>query len=94
MDEAAESEILRGTRLRYTADVEGMLERIDPPVAVILIHSLLALLAERVEPDRITDALVHNIAAQQHADGSWGGFGIQRPPTADSLFSPTATALE
>ena len=80
MDEAAAAEVTRGTRLRYTADVEGMLERIDQPVVDILLHSIFALAAERVEPDRITDALVNNVAANQHADGWWGGFGIQRPP--------------
>ena len=93
VDEAAAAEVARGTRLRYTADVDGMLERVDPPAVGILLHSLFALSAERTEPDRIIDALVLNVAAQQHADGWWGNFGIQRPPTADSPFSHTAFAI-
>ena len=48
-----------------------------------------------MEPDRIVDALVHNVAAHQHADGSWmdGGFGIMRPPTMDSPVSGTAYGI-
>ena len=60
---------------------------------MILIYSLFGLAADRVEPDRTIDALIHNVAAQQHTDGSWGSFGIMRPPTADSSISITVLAI-
>jgi Prenyltransferase and squalene oxidase repeat len=93
VDEAAAAEVARGTRLQYAAFAGGMLERLDPPEVQILMHSLFGLSAERVEPDRLTDALAHNIAAQQHTDGSWGHPGILRPPTLDSRCSSTALAI-
>jgi ankyrin repeat protein len=93
VDEAAASEVARGTSLGYTAQVDGLLQRMDPPTVVIPIQSLFALSAERTAPDRITDALVHNIAAQQHADGSWDSFGIVRPPTSGSLATATAFGI-
>jgi hypothetical protein len=37
--------------------------------------------------------MVHNVAAQQRADGSWGFPGIMRPPTADGGFTTTALAI-
>jgi hypothetical protein len=93
VDESAAAEVVRGTRLQYAAFSDGMLERLDPPEVQILTQSLFGLSAERAEQDRVTDALVHNIAAQQHKDGSWGRPGILRPPTMDSRFSTTAQAI-
>ena len=93
VDEAAAKEVARGTRLQFAAFADFLLERMDPPATIITIYSLVGLSAEHAEPDRITDALVHNIAAQQHVDGSWGAFGIQRPPTADAKISTTAFAI-
>jgi len=93
VDEKAASEVARGTRLQFSGFADFLLERVDPPAVEILNYALFALSAEKAEADRITDALVHNLAAQQHADGSWGGFGIVRPPTADGLFSVTAFSI-
>src|SRR5260370_870138 len=93
VDEEAAKEVARGTRLQFAAFADFLLERMDPPATIITIYSLVGLSAEHAEPDRITDALVHNIAAQQSTDGSWGAFGILRPPTADSKISTTAFAV-
>jgi hypothetical protein len=93
VDEPAAAEVARGTRLQYAAAAGAMLERLDPPAVEILTQSLFGLSAERVEPDRLTDAVAHNIAAQQHTDGSWGQPGILRPPTSDSRCSTTAMAI-
>jgi hypothetical protein len=93
VDEPAASEVARGTRLQFSAFAEALLERMDPPAVQIPIYALFGLAAERTEPDRITDALVHNIAAQQHTGGAWASRTIVRPPTGDLLFSYTAFAI-
>ena len=92
-DESAAAEIARATRLQFAAQAEGLFERQDLPAVEIEMMSLLGLSAERVEPDRTIDAMVDNVAAQQHADGSWGVYGIVRPPTADSHISSTAFGI-
>ncbi|HEY7211700.1 MAG TPA: ankyrin repeat domain-containing protein [Bryobacteraceae bacterium] len=94
-DAPAQAEMVRSLRLHFAALAGGMLERMDPPAVDILTYALYALYAEGAAPDRTTDAMVHNLAAQQQADGSWGrgSFGIRRPPLADSGFSPTAIAI-
>ncbi len=48
--------------------------------------------AQRVAPNPLTDALVHDIAGMQHADGYWIGM-TQRPPTQYSLVTETALAI-
>jgi len=94
VDEAAAAEVSKATRLRYMAEADGFLARMDPPAAEILIDSMFGLAAERVEPDRLMDSLMHNIVAQQHVDGYWQrGAGIMRPPTADSPVTYTARAI-
>ena len=93
VDEPAAAELARATRLQFAAQADGMLERQDPPAVEILTLALIGLSSGRVEPDRTIDAMVHNVAAQQHADGSWGGYGIMRPPTNDSLISVTAMGI-
>lgn len=94
-DQAAQAEMVRALRLQFAAFGDGLLERLDPPAIDILTYALYALAADGVEPDRVTDAMVHNIAAQQQADGSWGtaGLGIRRPPISDAGFTATAMAI-
>jgi ankyrin repeat protein len=91
VDEPAATELARATRLLFAAQVDGLLQREDPPAGVM--QALAGLSSERVEPDRTIDAMVHNVAAQQHADGSWGRYGIMRPPTADTLITATAFGI-
>jgi Arc/MetJ family transcription regulator len=93
VDEAAAAETVRATRLQFMAAVDGMLERSDPPASEILGLASFALAEEGAQPDRTVDAMVHNFAAQQLADGSWVYRGLRRPPTRDSLFSNTAIAI-
>jgi ankyrin repeat protein len=94
-DEAAQAEMVRTLRLQFAAFGDGMLERVDPPAVDILTYALYSLSADGAAPDRVTDAMVHNLAAQQQADGSWGrdGMGIRRPPISDTGFSTTAMAI-
>jgi ankyrin repeat protein len=92
-DEAAAAGLIKDTRLQFVAPAESLLERTDGPAVEIFTFALSALADEGVQPDRITDALVHNIAAQQLAEGHWPYRGIVRPPTADHLFTNAAFAI-
>jgi hypothetical protein len=93
-NETAAAETVRATHMQFAAFGDGMLERLDPPVVDILTYSLFALSAYGTQPDRVTDTMIHNVAAQQHADGSWGSLGgIVRPPLSDGKFSVTAMAI-
>jgi hypothetical protein len=51
------------------------------------------LLNSGYESDRVTDALVANIAAQQSRDGSWRVGGIARPPMEDGDFFRVALGV-
>jgi ankyrin repeat protein len=92
-DEPAAAEMVRATRMQFGVLGEGMLERLDLPVVDIVTYSLFALANAGVEPNRITDMMVHNIAAQQHTDGSWGSLAVARPPMADGRLSVEAMAI-
>lgn len=92
-DRAAAAEAARSTRVQFAAFADGLLERLDPPAVEILSTALMALAFDGTEPDRITDAMAHNVAAQQHADGSWGIAGIARPPITDGGFTVTAMGI-
>jgi ankyrin repeat protein len=93
VDDAAASEVVRGTRLQFAAFADGMLERMDPPVVDIISYTMFGVSAEHTPPDRITDAIVNNIAAQQLADGLWAHAGILRPPTMDTGLSASAFCI-
>jgi len=54
---------------------------------------LVSLAAQNYPADVLTDALVHDIAGMQRADGSWFGAGTQRPVMEYSPFSETAYAI-
>src|SRR5579883_1260901 len=94
IDEAAHTENIRATRLQFLASAESLLERTDTPDAQIPAFTLFALAQADVPPDHVTDALVHNLAALQLADGSWFWQAVLRPPTSDSPFSITALAIQ
>jgi ankyrin repeat protein len=93
VDEDAAGEALKATRVQFTSQVEGMFERSDLPAVEILTFALSALADADAPPDRVIDAMVHNIAAQQLAAGHWVYKGVTRPPTADNLFTNAAFAI-
>ncbi len=93
VDESAATEYVRATRLQFAAEADLMLERTDQPVPLINSYALFALAEEGVPADRVIDAVVNNLAAQQLAEGYWAYQGFMRPPTSDSPFSVTATAI-
>lgn len=93
IDETRESESLTATRRLFAIRAEGFLEREDGPAVEILTYALAGLADAAAPPDRTTDAMLHNIAAQQLASGHWLYRGIARPPTNDHLFTNAAFAI-
>jgi hypothetical protein len=49
--------------------------------------------SENAVPDASTDALVHNVIAQQRAAGNWHVGMVSRPPMEDGDFSRTALGI-
>jgi ankyrin repeat protein len=73
---------------------EALLEMSDavPDVHVTGAYALEALAAESHAADRVTAALVHNIAGKQMADGSWPGIA-PRPPIESGSIQSTAFGI-
>ena len=101
--EARERGIGRDEKL--TADILNVAVTVTKPSRELLLqrfhvggapmtHSLflVALAAQKYPADDLTDALAHDIAGQQHTDGSWDGIG-NRPPLEYSAFSESAYAV-
>ena len=72
-----------------------LLERMDINVPEIFASALVALAAENVPPNPVTDMIAANIAATQALDGSWhaqNGIG-DRPPTAQGRITRAAMCI-
>jgi ankyrin repeat protein len=94
VDEAAAAQELKTVRLQWASFEQVLLQRVDPPGAPdIMMFSLLHLAAENAAPDHSVDAMVHNIASEQHTEGNWHIAGIARPPIEDGDFSRTAVGI-
>jgi ankyrin repeat protein len=72
-----------------------LLERMDIGVPEIFASALVALAAENVPPNPVTDMIAANIAAAQEPDGSWplqNGIG-DRPPTSVGRITRAALCV-
>ena len=92
LDQSAANEDSRSTHLQLGAAEQPLLQRMDPPAPEILSYALLQLAAGDIQPDRGTDAMVYNLAAQQRQAGNWH-MGVARPPMGDGDFSRTALSI-
>ena len=91
VDETVATELARGVRLGSSAFEQPLLQRMDAPAGPdILDFTLLQMAATTPEPDHATDAMVHNIAAQQRDTGNWHFGGMARAPMEDGDFFRTA----
>jgi ankyrin repeat protein len=94
VDEAAtlaQMPILKG---QWSSAMDSLILRQDPPGGSDTIDfALFALAAAGYRPDTMTDAMVHDLAAMQLADGSWPGGGIARVPIEDSTFTRVAMSI-
>jgi N-acyl-D-amino-acid deacylase len=72
-----------------------LLERMDINVPEIFASAMIALAAENVPPNPVTDMIAANIAATQALDGSWhveNGLGA-RPPSEEGAISRVAMCV-
>jgi ankyrin repeat protein len=84
---------LKGVQLAFAGFVQPLLQRGDPPVVDILLYAGFQMASENVVPDQTTDAMAHNLMAQQRAGGNWHEGWVARPPMGDGDFSRTAMAI-
>ncbi|MGH9594788.1 MAG: ankyrin repeat domain-containing protein, partial [Bryobacteraceae bacterium] len=93
-NEAASRDRLKVLEALWGNRVDALLQRLDPPGGMDTIESsVFQFMAEGCPPADVTSAMVHNLAAQQRADGSWSFRGIARAPIADGDAPRTAMAV-
>ena len=94
VDEKALEDRQKLTRASYVGRWPMLLERMDvggsPDVPL---YALVSLAATGYAPDRVTDAVIANIAAQQLSDGRFRRVGLARPPIEDGDFVRNAIAI-
>ncbi len=92
VDEKAAAERLKMLEAVYPT--EPLLERMDAAGAMEqLAYPLVGLAANNHPGDRLTDAMVANIAAQQRSDGSWHVGAAARPPAEEGDIFRTAVCV-
>ncbi len=94
VDEAAAAAQLKSVKLQWASFDQVLLQRMDPPGAMdTIMYSMLQLANDGIPADRVTDAMVHNVAGEQRKEGNWH-FGLTaRPPMEDGDFSRTAICI-
>jgi ankyrin repeat protein len=94
LDDKEAASRLAVTKGRFVGSVPHLLERLDAPgTPDVPLFSIGALAAIGYEPDRMTDALAINVAAQQYADGRWHVGWTARPPIQDGDITRTALGI-
>jgi ankyrin repeat protein len=94
VDEAVAAQQVKSMTLFMASLEQPLLQRGDPPGAPdTLEYAMLHMAADGYPADRTTDAIVHNLAAEQHAGGNWHNESLARPPIQDGDFTRTATAI-
>lgn len=92
VDEKAAAERVKMLQVVYPT--EPLLERMDAAGAMEQIaYPLVGLAANHYPADRMTDAFVANVAAQQRADGAWHVGAAARPPAEEGDIFRTAVCL-
>ncbi|HYP09672.1 MAG TPA: ankyrin repeat domain-containing protein [Bryobacteraceae bacterium] len=94
IDEKAAQEEVKTARSLWLGLSEGLLQRMDPPGGEDMLNApLLGFAAMHAPADKVTDALIFNLAAMQKQNGSWIVSGFARSPSADSTISRTVMSL-
>jgi ankyrin repeat protein len=94
VDDALQQGQLAGDRAFFAGTGDQLLLRFDPPGGIdTLDYTLLHFSAAGQKSDPAVDPLIHNVAAEQMADGSWHSGGVARAPMADSDIVRTALSV-
>jgi ankyrin repeat protein len=94
LDDKEAASRLAVTKGRFVASVPHLLERLDVAgTPDVPLFSIGAMASVGYEPDRMTDALAINVAAQQYADGRWHIGWTARPPIEDGDITRTALGI-
>ncbi len=94
MDEAMAAEQLKIVKLHWSSLEQPLLQHEGPgggPDTVV--YAMFHLATEGAPADRMTDAMVHYLAAEQRGGGNWRLGGISRAPMEDGDFSRTSMAI-
>ncbi len=93
VNEAAVLDRQKLNRAFFGSAGPSLLERIDTPgTPDPPLYALASMAISAYPPDRMTDALLANVVAQQRSDGSWFLAGA-RPPIQDGSFFRTALGI-
>lgn len=94
VDEAMAAEQLKIVKLHWSSLEQPLLQQEGPGGGTdTVVYAMFHLAAEGAPADRMTDAMVHYIAAEQRAAGNWHRGGISRAPMSDGDFSRTSMAI-
>jgi ankyrin repeat protein len=93
VNEKAKAAEIKGAQLAWGGFEQPLLQRGDPPAVDIMTYAMMQFASEGVPAGPVSDAVVHNLMAQQRQAGNWHMGGIGRPPTMDGDVSRTATAI-
>ncbi len=94
VNQAAIAEGLKGLKLGWSGFEQLLLQRMDAPGSSDMVdYALCDMAAAGSGSDRITDAMIHNIAALQTKQGNWHSGAVARPPMEDGDFARTAFSI-
>lgn len=94
VDESVARQQLKVTAAVFGPHRENLLQAVNsvPAATEVSSYALLGMAAEKYPADGITDAMVHDLAQKQKADGSWRNLD-RRPPLGYSDISVTTLTL-
>jgi len=94
VDRKLHGTLLQQTRVTWSPQDQTLMLRMDAPGGHNMeSYAVMQFAADEAKPSSTTDALVHNIAAQQGIAGNWHNYGVLRPPLQDGDITDTAIAI-
>ncbi len=95
VDEKQTADRQKLNRAFFGSMIPNLLEHLDPPGATdLIVYAVAGMAASGMTPDRMTDGIVADLAAQQLKGGNWHFvLNIARPPIEDGDFFRTALGI-
>jgi len=94
VDQRLAQQTLKITAAVFSPHRENLLQAVNsvPAATEVSSYALLGMAAEKYPADRLTDAMVHDLAQKQKADGRWANLD-RRPPLGHGDLATTALCL-